>query len=77
MGSKRFVTVCACLRRLLPVCDSLRQFVTVGASQTVCDCHIANPGSKSWLLNIVNENFCEAVGKMPNYVTILFMNENA
>ena len=35
MGSKRFVTVCASLRRLLPVCDSLWQparhklFVTV------------------------------------------------
>ena len=43
MGSKRFVTVCASLRRLLPVWDSLRQFVTAGASQTVCDCHIANP----------------------------------
>ena len=49
MGSSWFVTVCASLRRLLPVCDSLRQFVTSGASQTVWDCHIANPvinGSK-------------------------------
>ena len=39
------MTVCASLRRLLPVCDSLRQFVTAGVSQTVCDCHIANPDS--------------------------------
>ena len=44
MGSKRIVTVCASLRRLKPVCDSLRQFVTAGASPTVCDRHIANPG---------------------------------
>ena len=29
--------------RLLPVWDSLRQFVTSDTSQTVCDCHIADP----------------------------------
>ena len=43
MGSSWFVTVSASLHRLLPVWDSLRQFVTAGASQTACDCHIANP----------------------------------
>ena len=51
MGSSWFVTVCASLRRLLPVCDSLRQFVTAGASQTVCDCHIANPATNTTQLS--------------------------
>ena len=31
------------LCQFAPVITSLRQFVTASASQTSCDCHIANP----------------------------------
>ena len=53
MCSKRFVTVCAGYYQFETVCDSLRQFVTAGASQTVCDCHIANSGCGNWEVRIV------------------------